>query len=138
MVIECCPAPEFVALVALEGLQFIEIAHLWNFFRLWGIVQLISSLSNPMHDSGVVDLGDTFAPAPHAVQRHFDAQLLDIVPLAPSTVGFEALATTLLALVALPDSTMPVFSGLSCVTLRTFHISIVPNLALRLQQRQIS
>lgn len=72
----------------------------------------------------------------HAVQIHFDAQLLDIVRVAPRTVGFEELATTLLALVALPASTMPVFSGLSCVTLRAFHASIVPNLALYLQQRR--
>lgn len=92
-----------------------------------------------MHDSGVVDLSDTFdAAQTHAVQVHFDAQLLDIVRVAPRTVRFEELATTLLALVALPTSAMPVFRGLSYVTLRTFHLSIVLSLALHFQQRLVN
>jgi hypothetical protein len=80
-----------------------------------------------VHDSRVVNLGDSFdAPQSHAIEIHFDAQLLDIVGVSPRAVGFEELPTAVLALVALSASSMSVFSRLSGVTLRTFHSSIVP------------
>ena len=74
----------------------------------------MSSLSNLMHDSGMVNLGDSFdATQSHTVEIHFEAQLLDILSGAPRAVGFEELTTTLLTFVALPASAMPVFSCLS-------------------------
>jgi transposase len=83
-----------------------------------------------------MNLGDSFdSPQSHAIEIHFDAQLLDILRVSPRAVGFEELTTALLALVALSVSTMSVFSCLRGVTLRTFHLSIVPNLALPFQQR---
>ena len=96
----------------------------------------MSSFANPVHDSGVVNLSHPFnAAQSHTVEIHFDARLLDIVRVSPSTVGFEELTTALLALVVLSATTMSVFSGLGRVTLRTFHGSIGLNSALPFQQR---
>lgn len=51
-------------------------------------------------------------------------------------IRFEELTTALLTFVALSAATVPIFSGLSGVTLMTFHPSIKPNQPLLLQQRQ--
>jgi hypothetical protein len=91
-----------------------------------------------VHDRRVVDLGDSFdAPQSHAIEIHFETQLLDVIGVSPRAVRLEKLATTLLALIALSASTVPVFSRVSGVTLRTFHPSIMPKLALLFQQRLV-
>lgn len=85
----------------------------------------------------MVDLADPFdAAQPYTIEIHLNTELLDIIRVSPPTVGFEELATALLALVALPASTVPVFRGLNGLTLRTFHESILLNLALHFQQRR--
>ncbi len=67
-----------------------------------------------MHESCVVNVCDSFNSAQsHTFEIHFDAQFFNIDRVAPRAVGFKELATTLLALVALSASTMPVFSSLS-------------------------
>jgi hypothetical protein len=38
--------PQLVALVTPKGLQFLAFSYLWDFFRFWGIAQLMSGLSN--------------------------------------------------------------------------------------------
>jgi hypothetical protein len=38
--------PQLVALVTPKGLQFLAFSYLWDFFRFWGIAQLMSDLSN--------------------------------------------------------------------------------------------
>ena len=138
LVINGCPYPHLVAPFAHKSLQFIQVADFWDFFRFGGIWKLMSRFSNPMHNSGVMNLGDSFdATQSHAIEIHFDTQLLDIIRVSPRTVGFEELPTAMLALVALSASSMSVFSGLSRVTLRTFHIPIMPNLPLLFQQRRL-
>lgn len=78
--IDCCPNPEFVALVAHKSLQFIKVSDFWDFFRLRGISEGMSSFSNPVHDAGVVNLGDSFDTAQsHAIEIHLDAQLLNFI-----------------------------------------------------------
>jgi hypothetical protein len=102
------------------------------FNKLW---KLMSCLSNPAHD-GVVDFANSFDPwQPHAIEIHLDAQLLDFIAVAPRVIRFEEVTTALLAFIAMSAATMPVFSSLSGVTLRTFQFSIMLNQALPLQQR---
>src|SRR4028118_337485 len=94
--------------------------------------------SNPVHHSSVVNFRDPFdATQSHTIKIHFDTQLLDVIGVSPRAVKFEELTTALLALVALSASTMPVLSGLSRITLRTFHPSIMPDGALHFQQRPL-
>lgn len=50
---------------------------------------------------------------PDLIEVHFQAQLLDIVAILPSTVAVEELATRVLALVALPTSAMTILISLS-------------------------
>jgi hypothetical protein len=44
--IDGCSNPQLVALVTDQGLQFLAFSYLWDFFRFWGIAQLMSGLSN--------------------------------------------------------------------------------------------
>ena len=44
--IDGCLNPQLVALVTPKGLQFLELSYLWDFFRFWGLAQLMSGLWN--------------------------------------------------------------------------------------------
>jgi hypothetical protein len=88
-----------------------------------------------MHDRGVVNLSDSFDPTSSpAIELHFEAQLLDLIRVSPRTVRFQQLTPALLAFVALPASSMTVFSRLCGVALRAFHPSILTISALLFQQ----
>jgi hypothetical protein len=72
----------------------------------------------------------------HAIQVHFDAQLLDIIRVLPGAVKLKKLATAMLALIALSAFTLPVLNCLIGVAIGTFHLSILAKLSLPFPQRR--
>jgi hypothetical protein len=44
--VDGCPNPQLVALVTHTALQFLELSYLWDFFRFWGMAELMSGLWN--------------------------------------------------------------------------------------------
>jgi len=74
----------------------------------------------------VVDVRYSFNPTQsHAIQVHFDAQLLDIIRVLPGAVKLKKLATALLTLVALSALAMSVLNCLARVAIEAFHTSIL-------------
>ena len=61
----------------------------------------------------MVDLSDSFyATQSHAVEIHFNAQLLDIIRVLPGAIRLQKLAIALLTLVTLSTLTMSVLERL--------------------------
>jgi hypothetical protein len=108
-VINCCPNPKFITLVANESLEFIKVYNFGDFLELWHIRDLATSFPYPVDNSSLVDSRDSLnAPQSHTIEVHFQPQLLNIVRIFPIAIAFEELATAMLAFVAQSVSTMTI------------------------------